>query len=138
MGALAGALVVAAVGTGTVAVAGGPGVVRQENGVVAINGDALQVWYDGQVLSQDRLKSLNEDGKAMYAVSSIELACHGVWGYFDSAAEEQAYSRGYAERVAGVAGVAAKRKALAPGTDPADADPCAWWKDPIPGMPGMP
>lgn len=131
---LGGVLVAAAVGGGTVAVAGTPGVFRQDNGVVAIDGNALDAWYQGKVIDFDQIEDLSDDGKAMYSTNSIELACHGVVAYFDTEAEVDAYSAGYNVRVKAVA---EKRAAFAPGTDPADTDVCAWWKDPIPGVPGV-
>jgi hypothetical protein len=132
-GLLAAALVVG----GAVAVVGGggkaegPAVYRQENGVVAVSWDAIdRAWYRGEVVPLGQV----EDGSPPYSSHSIELACHGVIAYFDTAAEEQAYGRGYTARAKAVA---EKREALAPGTDPADSDPCAWWKGPVPELPGL-
>lgn len=99
---LIGAVVAAAVvGGGAVAVAGhsgedtatGPGVSRQDNGVVAIDGNALDGWYRGEVISSDRVEDLYDDGKAPFSHSSIELACHGAVAYFDTEAEGDAYMR---------------------------------------------
>jgi hypothetical protein len=135
---LTGGLVAAAVvGGGAAASAGGggtddaPAVYRQENGVVAMSWDAIdRAWYRGQVLPLAQV----EDGSPRFSSHSIELACHGVIAYFDTAAEEQAYGEGYTARAKAVA---EKRKALGPATDPADSDPCAWWKEPIPELPGL-
>ena len=140
---LAGALVVAVLGSGAAAVAGTrgagagaglPAVYTQDDGVVALNWDAVDdAWYRSEVIALDRVEDLVDDGKAMYGTHNIELACHGVVAVFDTLAEEQAYSAGFEARMQAVA---EQQQALAPGPDPADADPCAWWKDPVPGLPG--
>ena len=136
---LAGGLLAAATVTGAVVVvvagegdqAEGPAVYRQENGVVAMRWDVVdRAWYRGEVVPLSQV----EDGTPPYSSHSIELACHGVIAYFDTEAEADQYGAGYTARAKLVA---EKRRALAPGTDPADADPCAWWKDPIPELPGL-
>jgi hypothetical protein len=133
--ALVGGLLAAAVvGGGTVAVAGVPGVTRQDNGVVRIDQNGLDAWHQGRIVTPDQLDALRADGKAGYSAQSVELACHGVVAYFDTPAEEQAYGDGYADRAKEIA---AKRRALAPDTDPADTDPCAWWKGTDTGLAGL-
>jgi hypothetical protein len=131
---IGGLLAAAAVGGGTVAVAGTPGVFRMGNGMAGIDANALDGWHQGRVVTAGQIEDLQADGKAGYSAQSVELACHGVVAYFDTEAEADAYGEGYNARVKAIA---AKRKALAPGTDPADTDPCAWWKTSIPGMPGL-
>lgn len=134
-----GALLAAVVlGGGAAAVAGTqggtglPAVYTQSNGVVAMNWDAVnRAWYRGEVVPLEQV----EDGPPTISAHSIELACHGVIAFFDTEAEEQAYGAGYTARAKAVA---EKRKALAPGTDPADSDPCAWWRDPVPELTGLP
>jgi hypothetical protein len=136
----AGLLAAAVLGGGAAAVAGTRGgddtdlpvVHTQSNGVVAMNWDAVdRAWYRGEVVPLDQV----EDGTSRFSAHSIELACHGVIAYFDTEIEEQAYGAGYTARAKAVA---EKRKGLAPGADPAGTDPCAWWKDPVPGLPGLP
>jgi hypothetical protein len=131
---IVGLLAAAAVGGGTVAVAGKPGVFRMGNGVMGIDANALDGWHRDRVVTADQIEELQADGKAGYSAQSVELACHGVIAYFDTEAEADAYGAGYNTRVKEIA---AKRRALAPGADPADEDPCAWWKGPVPGMPGL-
>lgn len=70
----------------------------------------------------------------MFGANSIELACQGVAAYFDTEAEANAYGAGYNARVKAVAD---KRKALAPRHRLADTDPYAWWREPVPGIPGL-
>lgn len=131
---IGGVLAAAALGGGAVAVAGVPGVFRMDNGVVGIDANALDGWHQGRVVTADQIEDLQAEGKAGYSAQSIELACHGVLAYLDTEAEADAYSAGYNARVKAIA---TKRKALGPGTDPAETVPCAWWKDPVPGMPGL-
>lgn len=133
--ALTGGLLAAtALGGGTVVVATVPGVTKQDNGVVRIDQNGLDVWHQGRIVTPDLIDRLSEDGKAGYSAQTVELACHGIVAYFDTAEQEQAYGQGYAARAKTIA---AKRKALAPSTGPAETDPCVWWMDPIPGMPGL-
>lgn len=127
-----GVLAAAAVGGGSVAVAGSPAVFRQDNGVVAIDGQQLRPWYYGRALDAEQIEDLNDDGKAMFSNSSIETACHGVSLVFDTEAESDAYARGYTARAKAVR---TKREALAPSSGAANVDNCAWWKDPIPEAP---
>lgn len=61
---LAGLFAAAAVGGGTVAVAGVSGLTRQDNGVVRTDNNGLNAWYQGRGLSDDQIEGLQVDGKA--------------------------------------------------------------------------
>lgn len=118
-----------AIGGGTVAVAGGQGVWRQDNGVVVIEGANLTPQYQGRKVSVEEIEKLNKVGKAMAGVQNIELGCHGITLYFDTKAEADAYGKGFELRAK--AASAQRREAEAHGT-PAPTDPCASWRGPLP------
>lgn len=122
-----GLLAIAAIGGGTVAIAGTPAVFRQDNGVVAIDGEQLQPMHYGRAASLDQIGDLNAAGKAKFNLNTVELACKGVTLYVDTEAEADAYGKGYTQRARAVA--AHKAAQAAPATDP-----CQLWTEPVPEL----
>jgi hypothetical protein len=126
---IGGLLAAAAIGGGTVAVAGTPGVFRRPDGLVEVDGQHLTASYYGQAISLDRVQELNKQHKAIVSVQNVEAGCHGVVLYFDTQAEADAYGRDFVSRRK-----AMRAKDKADGTLAAHlaGDPCADWKAPLP------
>ena len=128
-----GLLAAAAVGGGAVAVAGAPAVWRMDNGMVAIDGQQLRQWHDGHEVTLDQVEELQEDGKAIGGLNSIELACRGIQLWVDTEAQNDAYGDGYRTRLRAVD--ERRSAARAAGEDPGTGDPCRYWTEPVPGLP---
>ena len=122
-------LAAAAIGGGTVAVAGTPGVFRRHDGLVEIDGQHLTPLYYGQTLTVDLVQELNKQGKAMASAQTVEAGCHGVVLYFDTPAEADAYGKDFGARLKAI-----RAKQEADGTLAAAlaGEPCADWKAPLP------
>jgi hypothetical protein len=82
-------------GGAAVAHASGSGVFRQDNGQYAVNGDALRPEYQGRILTEEELESLQSKGRATISANNIDLACRGVVRYFDTEEEWAAYTSEY-------------------------------------------
>ena len=104
-GAAAGVAALVATGGGAIAAAGSPDVVRQSNGVVAIDTSHLQLVHDGHVVSGDEAKQFH------IIANNRELACQGITLAFDT----DAYQAGYKLRL--------EHRRLTGATDA--TDPCA-------------
>ena len=111
----------------TEAVANGSAVSRMEGGFVAIDAARLTPQRYGRNVSLAEIEWLNRQGKAMFNVSNVELACHGITLVFDSQTEADAYGRAFLQRAKAVR---AERRA----TGVNDTDPCAGWHGAIPGV----
>ena len=122
-----GLLATAAIGGGTVAVAGTPAVFRQDNGMVAVDVGQLQPMHYGRTVSLDQIGDLNAAGKAMFSLNTVELACKDVTLYVDTEAEADAYGKGYTQRAKAVA--ARKAAQATPVTDP-----CQLWSEAVPEL----
>lgn len=97
--------------------------------MVGIDGQQLRGYYYGRTLNLDKVEDLNDDGKAMISITTIELACRGVSLYVDTDAENERYGDGYKARLEAVE--AKRQAALATGVGPEATDPCALWTAPI-------
>jgi len=122
-----GLLATAAIGGGTVAVAGTPAVFRQDNGMVAVDVGQLQPMHYGRAVSLGQIGDLTKAGKAKFNLNSVELGCKGVTLYVDTEADADAYGKGYSQRAKAVAA----RKA---GQSTPATDPCKLWIDPVPEL----
>ena len=125
---LAGAALAAVLaGSGALAVTGSPAVVRQSDGGVAIDGQALAASYHGRVLTPGELETLSGQRPDITSVTNRETSCHGVSLLFDDDAQADRCIANFTQR---------KQQADdRHRTDPqgsAPSDPCADWQAPLP------
>lgn len=75
--------------------------------------------HRGRSVTLDEIEALNRRGLATFSVADSKLACQGMVLYLDTAAQADAYGRGYLDRVR------QRDVGSEPSATGIDDDPCA-------------
>lgn len=74
---------------------------RQVDGSVTIDGQALSASHHGHILTSSQLRAFDDEHPAATGVTNGETACHGVSLLFDDGAEADRYVAGFTARAGG-------------------------------------